>query len=221
MSREIRDEMKKLSKADKAVINKMMSYLYTRSINQFELNNMQAEIVGMAAEGALRGETLETVCGPDYKKFCDDLSANCLHKSKFELFLEVVMILSLTYAILLPLAYLTVLFLRDPGQVNGFLLSFEAGKLFGLLLVPAFCGGLGILIYQRNSFARKGKALLVYSLFYIVTYFILRVVSEMIFHGEITINVLIPAIVTVAAFLLSFLTKRAIASARMKAKELG
>ena len=220
MSREIRDEMKKLSKADKAVISKMMSYLYTRSINQFELNNMQAEIVGMAAEGALRGEKLETVCGPDYKKFCDELSANCLHKSKIELFLEVVMILSLTFAILLPFIYFSERFLGDPGKVNGFLLSFEAGKLFGFLLVPAFCGGFGILIYQRNSFARKGKALLVYSLFYIVTYFILRVVSEMIFHGEITINVLIPAIVTVAAFLLSFLTKRAIASARMKEKEL-
>ena len=92
MSREIRTELKKLNKADRAVIDKMMSYLYTRSINQFELKNMQAEIVGMAAEGALRGEKLETVCGPDYKKFCDELSANCLHKSKFELFLEVVMI---------------------------------------------------------------------------------------------------------------------------------
>lgn len=54
MSREISNELKKLTKADKVIINKMMSYLYTKSINQFELKNMQAEIVGMAAEGALR-----------------------------------------------------------------------------------------------------------------------------------------------------------------------
>jgi len=182
---------------------------------------MQAEIVGMAAEGALRGEKLDTVCGPDYKKFCDELSANCLHKSKFELFLEVVMILSLTYAILLPFIYFTVLFLRDPGQVNGILLSFEYGDLFGLLLVPTFCGGLGVLFYQRNSFAGKGKALLLYMLFYFVTFFILRVLSGIFLHGEITINVLLAAIVTVAAFLFSFLIKRAIAAARMKAKQLG
>jgi len=221
MSREIRDELKKLTGADKVIINKMMSYLYTRSINQYELKNMQAEIVGMAAEGALRGEKLDTVCGPDYKKFCDELSANCLHKSKFELFLEVVMILSLTYAILLPFIYFTVLFLRDPGQVNGILLSFEYGDLFGLLLVPTFCGGLGVLFYQRNSFAGKGKALLLYMLFYFVTFFILRVLSGIFLHGEITINVLLAAIVTVAAFLFSFLIKRAIAAARMKAKQLG
>ena len=72
MSREISNELKKLTKADKVIINKMMSYLYTKSINQFELKNMQAEIVGMAAEGALRGESLEAICGPDYKKFCDE-----------------------------------------------------------------------------------------------------------------------------------------------------
>jgi len=221
MSREIRTELKKLTKADRAVIDKMMSYLYTRSINQFELKNMQAEIVGMAAEGALRGEKLETVCGPDYKKFCDELSANCLHKSKFELFLEVVMILSMTCAILLPFIYFTELFFGDPGQVNGILLSFEAGKLFGMLLVPAFCGGLGVLFYQRNSFARKGKALLLYILFYFVTYFILRVLSEIFLHGEITINVLYTSIVTVAVLLFSFLMKKTIAAARMKAKQAG
>ncbi len=221
MSREIRNERKKLTKADRAVINKMMSYLYTRSINQFELKNMQAEIVGMAAEGALRGEKLETVCGPDYKKFCDELSANCLHKSKFELFLEVVMILSLTCAILLPFIYFTALFLRDPGQVNGILLSFDYRDLFGLLLVPAFCGGLGVLFYQRNSFAGKGKALLLYILFYFVTYFILRVLSEIFLHGAITINVLYAAIVTGAVLLFSFLMKRSVAATRMKAKQLG
>ncbi len=43
----------------------------------------------------------------------------------------------------------------------------------------------------------------------------------MIFHEEITINVLIAAIVTVGLFLGSFLIKRAIASARMKAKQAG
>ena len=219
MSREIRNELKKLSKADKAVIDKMMSYLYTRSINQFELKNMQAEIVGMAAEGALRGEKLETVCGPDYKKFCDELSANCLHKSKFELFLEVVMILSLTCAILLPFIYFTEMIFGDSGQLSGLRLSFEAGKLFGMLLVPAFCGGLGVLFYQRNSFAGKGKALLLYILFYFVTYFILRVLSEIFLHGEITINVLYTSIMIAGMLLLSFLVKRAVASARMKAKQ--
>lgn len=201
MSREISNELKKLTKADKVIINKMMSYLYTKSINQFELKNMQAEIVGMAAEGALRGESLEAICGPDYKKFCDELSANCIHKRKLELFLEVVMILSLTFALLLPIMYLMELFLGYPGHVNGVLLSFESAKLFGIVLVPAFCGGFGVLIYQRNSFAKKGKAFLLYSLFYFVAYFILRVISEMIFHEEITINVLIAAIVTVGLFL--------------------
>ena len=32
MSREISNELKKLTKADKVIINKMMSYLYTKSI---------------------------------------------------------------------------------------------------------------------------------------------------------------------------------------------
>ena len=200
MSREISNELKKLTKADKVIINKMMSYLYTKSINQFELKNMQAEIVGMAAEGALR-ENLSKQSAVPIKKFCDELSANCIHKRKLELFLEVVMILSLTFALLLPIMYLMELFLGYPGHVNGVLLSFESAKLFGIVLVPAFCGGFGVLIYQRNSFAKKGKAFLLYSLFYFVAYFILRVISEMIFHEEITINVLIAAIVTVGCFL--------------------
>lgn len=219
MTNEIRDELKKLSKADKAIINKMMSYLYTRSINQFELKNMRAEIVGMAAEGALRGETLEDICGPDYKKFCDELSANCLHKTKREVFLEVVMILSLTCAIILPFAYLNEFIIGGPGAISGWVHTFEAGKLFGILLVPAFCGGLGALFYQSRSFSKKGRTLLLYILFYIITYFVLRVLSEVFLRGEITINLLYASIVTTAVFLFSFLVKRAIASARMKAKQ--
>ena len=219
MNKEIKDELKKLTKPDKAIIGKMMSYLYTRSINQFELKNMHTEIVGMAAEGTIRGEKLENICGPDYKKFCDDLSANCLHKSRLEVFLEVVMILSISFAILLPFMYLNDFLINRPEQVSSFIISIKASEFFGISLVPAFCGGFGALFYQRNSFARNGKALLLYILFYFVTYFILRVLSGTFLHGEITINVLYTAIVTVAVFLCSLFVKRAVAEARMKDKQ--
>lgn len=219
MNKEIKDELKKLTKPDKAIIGKMMSYLYTRSINQYELKNMHTEIVGMAAEGAIRGEKLENICGPDYKKFCDDLSANCLHKSRFEVFLEVVMILSLTFTILLPLMYLNDFLINRPDQVNSFIISIKASEFFAVSLVPAFGGGLGALFYQRNSFARNGKALLLYILFYFVTYFILRVFSKTLLHGEITIDILYTAIVTVTVFLFSSFIKKAVAEARMKAKQ--
>ena len=219
MSMEIRDELRKLPKSDKVIIGKMMSYLYSKSINQFELKNMHAEIVGMAAEGALRGEKLETICGPDYKKFCDDLSENCLHKSKLEVFLEVVMILSLCFSISLTFVYLLEILLENPAQWNGFLLTIDANKFFGILLVPALCGGLGTLFYQRNSFSKPGKTILLYSLFYLVSYFILRVLSDIFFKGEITIHALFLTITSVAVFLLSFLIKRAVATAGMKRKQ--
>ena len=219
MNREIKDELKKLTKPDKAIIGKMMSYLYTRSINQFELKNMHTEIVGMAAEGAIRGEKLENICGPDYKKFCDDLSANCLHKSRLEVFLEVVMILSISFAILLPFMYLNDFLINRPEQVSSFIISIKASEFFGISLVPASCGGFGALFYQRNSFARNGKALLLYILFYFVTYFILRVLSGTFLHGDITIDVLYTAIATVGVFVFSLFVKRAVAEARMKAKQ--
>lgn len=219
MSMEIRDEIRKLSKPDKMIIGNMMSYLYTKSINQFELKNMHVEIVGMAAEGALRGEKFETICGPDYKKFCDDLSENCLHKSKLEVFLEVVMILSLCFSIILPLVFLSVMLAVNPEQWNGFVLSFEASKFFGILLVPALCGGLGSLYYMRNSFSKQGRTLLIYSLLYLVSYFILRVLSDVFFQGEITINFLHLTIISVAILLLSFFIKRTVAAARMKTKQ--
>lgn len=219
MSKEIRSELKKLSRTDKAVIGKMMSYLYSKSINQFELENMHAEIVGMAAEGALRGESLEMICGPDYKKFCDELSANCLHKSKREVFLEVAMILSITCAIVLSFVYSTEFLFDSSGQFHGFLLSVEGSKLLGMSLVPAFCGGLGTLFYMRNSFSRKGRTLVLYILLYFVTYFCLRILTDVFFGGEITINVILAAIVTIAVFLFSIFTKKAIASSRMRAKQ--
>lgn len=218
---EIKDEIKKLSKEDKIIIGKMMSYLYTKSINQFELKNMHAEIVGMAAEGALRGEKLENICGPDYQKFCDDLSANCLHKTKREIILEVIMILSISFAIILPLPLLMDVLLGDPVRMNGFVMSIESRQLIGMTLVPAFCGGIGSLYYQRNAFTRQGKVLFLYFLFYMVTYFILRILSDIFIKGEIRINILLTTIVTIAIFLFSLFVKRAIAAARMKSKQQG
>lgn len=215
---EITDEIKRLSKADKVIIGKMMTYLYTRSINQFELKNIHAEIVGMAAEGALRGESLEAICGPDYKKFCDDLSANCLHKTRLEVFLEIVMIVSITFSIILMFVYWLDFLFENPEQLNGFMLTLDANSLFGLL-VPAFCGGLGAFLFQRNSFSKKSKTLLLYSIFFFVSYFILRFLSDIFFQGEITINILYITIITFATFLFSFFIKRAVAMARMKAKQ--
>ena len=211
-----RQTLKELNRENKRVLTKMMQYLYARALNQIVYKEVRADLAAMPLENQERGGTSEDVFGKDYKAFCDDLVKNSPHKTIKEIVLEFVMILSLAFAIMLPIILLGETFFPSEGnRVDGWT-NFCNWNLVVNVLVCGSLGGFGSLYMQRNAFGNKSKVLTIYFIGYMLIGVALMMWLSHLYNGFVSINVLAFTPILAAIGVLAFVLKRKIAHTKLE-----
>lgn len=62
---------------DQDTIQKMVAFMNIRKLSVFEAEVLRKDLIGMALEAESRGETLDSVIGPDKESFCREMTAGC------------------------------------------------------------------------------------------------------------------------------------------------
>lgn len=97
---------KNLSKVNKKILTDMIVYLHSSNLREIDIQVMRKDLIGMALECELRGDSLESAIGDDFKSFCNELIANSRTTTVYEKILD--NINNILFILLLGLSILTI-----------------------------------------------------------------------------------------------------------------
>jgi len=211
-----RQYFKELNSKNKKILTKMLQYLDSRALNEIVYNEVRADLASMLLENQKRGGTSDEVFGNDYKAFCDDLVKNSPRKCAFEILLELVIFLLLSFAVILPLLFLgDTIFLTDDNRVEGLTVICN-WHTFAIMLFGSSLSGFGSLYIQRNAFGNKIKVYTIYFIGCILIGAILITLLSHLYNGLVCVNVFICTPILVVLCVLAVAVKGKIAQARLK-----
>ena len=144
---------KQLSKENAVLMTDMIVYLHSGSLCEYDLEIIRKELIGMALEAQLRGDSAQSVFGDDPQAFCDELMKQGRKKTGYESALEWADIIVNGFAILF---LIELLFEAVPQWVAG--TSCPASYLpltAGFLLSSVLCVAAALFVYNyiaKHSF---------------------------------------------------------------------
>ncbi|MEG1256751.1 hypothetical protein [Clostridium sp.] len=197
---------KQLSDDNNVVLTDMVVYLHSSNLNEYDIEAIRKDLIGMALESQLRLEDFKESIGEDYKSFCDKLIKNGRKKTKYEIILENLFIFIVGAGILFILEILSSSVINDIFTKKSLHISINIG--FILSTLGALVGAYGIYWYVTSkSFELTGKESLKNNMGFIIVYIIVFV--AMIFckvklkdNVLFTVNVLYPLVFFIGGFLI-------------------
>lgn len=196
---------KQLSKENNSIMTDIICYLRASNLCEYDMEIIRKELIGMALEAQMRGETFGDVIGKDYKAFCRELMKNGKQKTLYEKALEIFYVFTFALMVL----YFAEIFFTST-IFNIFKLSqFTMPITLGFIIVTLMAVGMGYFIYYyftKNSFefSKKNRKI---QILYVVGFTILwtaALLFRFLFDKTVllTINCLYPIIILAAAFIL-------------------
>lgn len=196
---------KQLSKENNSIMTDMICYLRASNLCEYDIEIIRKELIGMALEAQLRGETFDDVFGKDYKAFCIELMKNGRQKTFYEKALEVFYTLTFVFIVL----YIAEIFISS-AILNIFKFGeFTMPITLGFIIATLIAAGMGYLIYYyftKNSFefSKKNRKI---QILYVVGFTIVwtaALLFRFLFDKTVllTINCLYPIIILTIAFIL-------------------
>lgn len=205
----------KLNRKNKKIFSKLSKYIYANGINSNIWNEVRLDIASMLLESQMRGSEAKEVIGDDYKKFCNDLIANCPRKKVSDVIIEILMITTLCLFFIIPLLYLRAkFFTKDDIFMDGMLYNGSVSSI-SFMLSSMFVGSIGSFFSQKMVLIKKRWPLVVFIWFasYMLLSFIFYKLADAYLvksgsqNGLIVINLLSIEIALFIAFVIIFVVR--------------
>jgi len=97
------EQEKLLFSCNQDVLYELLIYLRTSDLEDYEVESIRKDLIGMAIESQLKDEYFKDIIGEDIKEFCDDLISIGDKKSNFKKVVEVLQVVSLVSIVMFVL----------------------------------------------------------------------------------------------------------------------
>ncbi len=77
-------ELRRLSYENRGWVRKITSYLTEKQVDDGEVENVRRDVIAMLVGAEERGESAESIVGPDYKAFCEEIRESMRVKTEGE-----------------------------------------------------------------------------------------------------------------------------------------
>ncbi len=190
---------RKLTPENNNIMTDVICYLRSSNLCEYDLEVIRKDLLGMALESQIRGDTLQNVIGADYKSFCQELISNGRQKSVYEKTLEALFVFSFVFTVLYICEMIFSSTVFNAVKFSQFNMHITLGFVIGSLLIILMGYSIYYFIAKRTfEFTEKDRKT---QFTYIIGFMVLwslSFLSRSLFDETIlcTVNSLFPLLVS-------------------------
>lgn len=151
----MKPDIRKLTIENHALYAKMSNYLFEKRLARTDYNRVLEDIYNMLIGAQERGEAAESLFPDGYKKFLDDVAANCSKQKWYESLLSVVFwALCIMVVIVLFKTFYVHIWPENGEQITGVNAYIKLSGLLAAMLASAI-GSLAAILHHIFSFGKQ------------------------------------------------------------------
>lgn len=212
--KENNEQEKSLFHDNKILLTDMAMYLLSSNLCDYDVEIIRKDLIGMALEAQLNGESFSSAIGEDYKEFCDKLiligDKKLVTKKILENLSNITIVIGFMFVV-----EIFIYFLQFSAFKN-VLLKFNMPLTWGFILptLLIIIGGYGWLTFiKKNSFSlsdeNSRKTTTIFGLVFMLSFFLIGILKVLLRNSSIcTINYLYFLIAIIVAYTIIILLKK-------------